>query len=402
MSIPLQAFGRPLGTFGSPILGRIVEGRADRWVRADCVLRADRLADSGDVGGYAGVVSTDHPAPEILSRWREQGVALIHGIQALDHLAPGDVVVLHPSGFLRTLYRVGSPHNALFATDRCNSFCVMCSQPPKPVDDSDRIQEHLRLLDLLDPQPSMLGITGGEPTLLKGDFLRLIARCKERLPQTSLHVLTNGRLFAYGGFARRLAALDHPDLVLAIPLYADVPQLHDFVVQAAGAFEQTMAGIHNLGRYGVPIEIRVVLHRSTIPRLPQLAEFLYRNVPFAVHLALMGLEPMGFAAANLEELWVDPVDYQAELEAATLLLARVGMSVSIYNHQLCVVPESLWPYCRKSISDWKNEYLPECRGCAVQSRCGGFFASALKRRCASRQIRPLAGRATGGMEPEVP
>jgi hypothetical protein len=52
------------------------------------------------------------------------------------------------------------------------------------------------------------------------------------------------------------------------------------------------------------------------------------------------------------------------------------MNVSIYNHQLCVIDHELWPFAKKSISDWKNEYMPECAGCAVKDECGGFFSSA--------------------------
>ena len=32
----------------------------------------------------------------------------------------------------------------------------------------------------------------------------------------------------------------------------------------------------------------------------------------------------------------------------------------IYNHQLCLIDRGLWPFAVKSISDWKNEYHPEC------------------------------------------
>jgi hypothetical protein len=98
---------------------------------------------------------------------------------------------------------------------------------------------------------------------------------------------------------------------------------------------------------------------------------------------------MGFAVPNLDQLWIDPWDYRTELREATLSLAARGMRPSIYNHQLCVVPEDLWPFCRKSISDWKNDYLPVCDGCAVQGDCGGFFASSVKRRI-SAHVAPLA------------
>ena len=50
----------------------------------------------------------------------------------------------------------------------------------------------------------------------------------------------------------------------------------------------------------------------------------------------MGLEITGFTKPNLQKLWVDPYDYQDELTAAVEYLSIRGMSVSIYNHVLCV------------------------------------------------------------------
>src|SRR5262249_25724301 len=125
----------------------------------------------------------------------------VHSMETMDHLTVGDVVVINPSGYVRTVYRRASRHNFLFATDRCYSLCLMCSQPPKPVDDSGRVKELLRTIELMSPETAELGITGGEPTLLGGGFLELVGRCKEKLPRTALHILSNGRLFAYGSLA---------------------------------------------------------------------------------------------------------------------------------------------------------------------------------------------------------
>jgi His-Xaa-Ser system radical SAM maturase HxsC len=271
----------------------------------------------------------------------------------------------------------------------------MCSQPPKAIDDSDRLAEHLRLVDLIDASAAELAITGGEPTLFREGFLELIARCRDRLPSTALHVLTNGRLFFYRRFAAKLGALAHPDLVLGIPLYADLDTLHDHIVQAPGAFEETMLGLQHLDRYGVRVEIRVVLHALTIPRLPQLARFLARNIPFAFQIALMGLEPFGLVHRHLAELWIDPRDFQRELVAAAEILGQAGMPVAIYNQQLCVLDRRLWPLARRSISDWKNIYLPECNGCSLVGTCGGFFQSATRLRSAHiRPVTPVGGAAT--------
>jgi His-Xaa-Ser system radical SAM maturase HxsC len=344
--------------------------------RNDFVLLWRDGAPPSDTSGYSAILTPRRaPSWEALS-------PLVHSTIGFEYLSDGDVVSVHPSGFVRTLYRKNSPHNFILVTDQCNSFCLMCSQPPRQVDDFDRMWEHLRLVDLIDPETRELGITGGEPTLFKDDFLRLVEHCKVRLPNTALHVLTNGRLFYYREFARRLGAISHPDIMLGVPLYSDVDSEHDYVVQARGAFEETVLGLHNLSRYGVPVEIRVVVHRQTYRRLPKLAEFIARNFPFAAHVALMGMEMYGFVNRNLEELWIDPHDYQPELYEATEVLFTSGMNVSIYNHQLCVLDRRLWPFARKSISDWKNIYLEECATCVLRDECGGLFQSAAKRHSA--------------------
>ena len=282
-------------------------------------------------------------------------------------------------GFIRTLYRPDSDHNVIFATQRCNSNCLMCSQPPRDRDDTDPLtQRNLELIGLIDTPPKRLVITGGEPTLLGERLFKIITALRDKFPETYLHMLTNGRAFAWPVFAARLAELRHPDFVLGIPLYADDPSIHDYVVQAQGAFDQTVIGLHQLARYGLRIEIRVVLHAVTIPRLVHLAEYIYRNLTFVEHVALMGLENVGYAPRNMATLWIDPHTYQDELESAVEVLSSRGLNVSIYNHQLCVLKKSLWKFARKSISDWKNIYLPQCESCGVREDCGGFFQWATK------------------------
>lgn len=381
MSHPLHAFGTPMPGLETPLLGRVTSDPIPPSNRGDHILFRPQGLPEGDLEGYAAVLIGSRLSEAALERvGRVPGV---HSLSRWDHFSDGDVLALQPRGYVRTLYRKTSSHNAIFATDRCNSYCLMCSQPPRPVDDSDRIREHLRLIDLMDPETLDLGITGGEPTLLKDDLLAIVQRCKDRLPNAALHILSNGRLFYYGSFAKKLSAIQHPDLMIGVPLYSDRAATHDYVVQCKGAFRDTVIGLQNLGRYGVPVEIRIVLHRWTYARLLDLAEFIFHNLTFASHVAFMGLEPMGFAVPNLNTLWIDPVEFAPQLREAVAFLSARGMNVSIYNAQLCTTPRELWPYCRQSISDWKNEYLPECARCLAKAECGGFFTSALRRKTSS-------------------
>jgi len=306
----------------------------------------------------------------------------------LEYLKDHDVIKFQPADCgINVLYRHEANSNSFLVTERCNSFCIMCSQPPRDVDDHYLVDDMMEALPLIHQEAHEIGITGGEATLWGDDFIKLIQAAKVHLPKTSLHILSNGRNFKNLDLAIKVSGVKHHDLMIGIPLYADYSQLHDYIVQADNAFDDTIRGILNLKRCRVPVEIRVVIHRENYHRLPHLAEFITRNLLFVDHVALMGLEIRGFAKSNLEAIWIDPYDYKNELAKAVDALARSRMHVSIYNHPLCVIPQSARRFAVKSISDWKNDFLKECRNCNSRQECGGFFSSNLG--TVSKHIKPL-------------
>lgn len=295
------------------------------------------------------------------------------------YIGDGDVIRLSVDRqSISVLFRASSQHNSILVTEQCNHYCLMCSQPPKAADDSWILDEIESLIPLIPKDTRELGFTGGEPTTNRERFLKIISLTKSYLPRTAIHILSNGRSFKDPAFAEKYAQIELPDAMIGIPLYSDDPTLHDYIVQAQGAFDETIRGILNLKRLGQKVEIRVVIHKLSVQRLPELCEFIARNLLFVDHVALMGLEMMGFTRANLDELWIDPNEYKDTLSQSVGILSKYDMNISVYNHQLCLVNSDIQPYYRKSISDWKNEYAPECQGCTKQRECGGFFASGVK------------------------
>jgi His-Xaa-Ser system radical SAM maturase HxsC len=304
------------------------------------------------------------------------------------YLRDGDVVRILPArGSFAALYRREARQNAFLLTERCNHYCLMCSQPPKDIDDGWIVDTLIQAIRLIDSNPHEIMFTGGEPTLLGERLVKLIQQCRSYLPGTALHILSNGRAFANYEEAARIAEIAHPDLMFGIPIYSDLSDIHDYVVQSDGAFDDTVRGVLNLKKAKLRVEIRVVIHKQTYRRLPDLARFLTRNLTFVDQVVLMGLEITGFTKANFNDLWIDPYDYRDQLAEATAILASNRMNVSIYNHQLCLIDRSLWPYARRSISDWKNEYMSKCAECSIRNDCGGFFSSAKIRY--SDHIRPV-------------
>jgi hypothetical protein len=114
------------------------------------------------------------------------------------------------------------------------------------------------------------------------------------------------------------------------------------------------------------------------------------------HVALMGLENTGFAIANDKLLWIDPMDYRDQLAEAVAVLAASRVPVSVYNLPRCVLDRSVWPYAAQSISDWKNDFLPQCDRCEEKPRCSGFFTTG--RPHYSRGIEPIMNLSAQALE----
>ena len=309
---------------------------------------------------------------------------------------PGDIVSISPKGRIQREFRVSSKNNALLVTEACNNLCIMCPQPPKPEDRSawaqmaSKIERILSLIDE-DDIPQSLCITGGEPTMLGDSLINIVSGIAEKMPETLIHLLSNGRYLCHESYTARLAAAAKGNMLIGIPLFAHVSDIHDYVVQSRGAFEQTMAGLLNCYKYGIPIELRVVLNKATVPHLPALSQFIARNLFFVKHVALMGMENMGFAKLNRDDVFIDPWEYRDTLSEAVRILRLYEIDTRVFNLPLCVVNTDTHDYCAKSISDFKQMYYEICQDCAKQDACCGFFSSSTPKHYLTQHVTPYPG-----------
>lgn len=347
---------------GSDIVGRITFGK-------NIFSRSSNILISTDVRkpilGYGATITTNKL---IIDNGKPYCI-----VDNITDFHEGDVVVLNKQGEVIFLYEINSKHNALMVTERCNHRCIMCPQPPI-LQEEDKTPFNLHLISLLDKSTKEIGITGGEPSLIGDNLFVLIKHIQKELPKTAISILSNGVRFADKEYAMKLAKCDHKDLQIDIPLFSDVAQEHNKIV-GAKTFYKTVQGLYNLALFRQRIGLRIVIHKQTYKRLPQFADYLYHNFPFVSQIAFMQMETTGLAKDNLNDLWIDPYDYNDELREAVLLLSDRGMKPYIYNAQLCVLPEDIRCYAQQSISDWKDIYLPECDGCLLKGKCAGFFAS---------------------------
>lgn len=266
--------------------------------------------------------------------------------------------------------------NALFTTAQCNNHCLMCCQPPRVVADIDKLmQNNLKLVSHMSANTSVVCVTGGEPTLLGGRLFDLIDHIRVCLPNITIHVLSNGRMFQNADYVKQLKLHAGDNLFIGVPLHSDYGRDHDRIAGAKNAYKETINGLYNLANEDIEIELRIVINRLNYSRLSQIASFVYKNLPFVSWVAFMAMEDCGLATKNKELIWVEPRDYVENLSDAVSFLASLGMEVAIYNIPLCLLPATMHKYAAQSISDWKVIFLDRCMECTEKNRCCGLFAT---------------------------
>lgn len=264
---------------------------------------------------------------------------------------------------------------ALFFTKKCNHYCLMCSEPPSRDNFDYLINENMKIVELMSKDTEVIGISGGEPTLLGKDFFKIIKKIREELPNTKIRLLTNGRSYKNIKFCSELADIAKGFITSEIPIYSTDYAKHDYIVQSKGAFFETIEGLYNCAINELNVEIRVVLTKQNYKDLSSIVSYIYKNMPFIDHIALMGLEYIGFAIKNFDQIHINPLEYSQQLIEAINLSEKYNIPISIYNLPLCLIDEKLIKYSRKSISDWKNDFSEICNNCIKRDVCCGMFSS---------------------------
>jgi His-Xaa-Ser system radical SAM maturase HxsC len=360
------------------IIGKVTFKPIHRFARGKFVfLTHDKKIDSG----YAAILTSYD-----MKQYPKRVATLLCNPEDMQLLAEDDIISIEANGNITVLYKKNSIHNFLLVTEHCNCSCIMCPNL-LIAKGKNKLTEVRKIISLIDKDAQVLGITGGEPTLIGDELINIIILCKKKLPNTKLLILSNGIKFADFDYVKKIASTYHPNLTVDIPIYSDTDTDHNNITGVDG-FYRTIEGIYNLARLNQKIGIRIVIHKLNYMRLPQIAEFVYHNFPFVYQIAFMQMEITGMAKINLNKLWIDPYDYSQELEQAVTYLDRRAMNVTIYNTPLCILPKILWKYAKQSISPWKNIYLSECENCICKGNCAGFFSSSIYTH--SNYIKPIA------------
>jgi His-Xaa-Ser system radical SAM maturase HxsC len=282
----------------------------------------------------------------------------------------GDVLLVLPERRRATrLIRRQSNSNTILLTEECDQRCVMCSQPPRPLR-HDHFELYRRAVELAPPN-AVVGISGGEPMLLKSALFDWLCALKAARPDVSFHVLTNGQHFA----VEDLPALTYlRDVVLwGVPLYAPGPALHDELVGKTGAYARLLKTLDLLGQAGATVELRTVVMQPNLGAIPRLASFVATHLRWIAWWAIMQIECRGYARLHWRSLFVDTSRQFTPIATAIRIAELAELHVSLFNFPRCTVPPEYRSLTERSISDWKQRFLPVCERCTQRAACTGFF-----------------------------
>jgi radical SAM protein with 4Fe4S-binding SPASM domain len=302
----------------------------------------------------------------------------------------------------------------LALTYRCNNDCAHCYNPRDTYTQQLSINSELGTAEWeqILSQLWQVGIphivfTGGEPTL-RNDLPELIAYAQSLGQVTGLN--TNARRLCNPDYVQQLAdcGLDH----VQITLESHDPSIHDKMVAASGAWEQTVTGIRNSLATKLFVMTNTTLLTTNAPYIDLTLDFLAelgvptvglnaliysgRGAKVGTGLLESALPPLLEMArektlANGQRLiWYTPTQY-CNFDPVLLDLGVKGCTAALYN--MCIEPngsvipcqsyyqslgnilgdswDSIWNH---SLAVYLRErkYVPEaCNACGLLPECGG-------------------------------
>lgn len=198
----------------------------------------------------------------------------------------------------------------LALTYRCNNRCLHCYNEASRAKNEYSKEQWFRVLDKV----WEIGIphvvfTGGEPTL-RPDLPELVAHAEQLGMISGLN--TNGRKLADAAYVRELAeaGLDH----VQITLESHDPAIHERIVCASGAWEETVAGIRSALASPLFVMTNTTLLKENSAYLQKTLDFLKDlGVPT---IGLNGLIHSGRGAANAQALREDELPTLLEVAKA--------------------------------------------------------------------------------------
>ncbi len=204
---------------------------------------------------------------------REKLIRFVHGEAGVVNIIGADAPVIGADDYPAP-YRMD-----LILSYRCQNRCGHCYNEPRQLDELSLDQWKRVIRQLWEIGVPHIVFTGGEPTL--SPYLGELVQTSEGLGQVT-GLVTNGRRLAEPGYLGDLiqTGLDH----VQITVLSHRPEIHDRLVGATGAWEETMNGLDVALNSDLYVSTNTTLMRSNISDAEATLRFLIargvKNIAF--------------------------------------------------------------------------------------------------------------------------
>jgi MoaA/NifB/PqqE/SkfB family radical SAM enzyme len=284
---------------------------------------------------------------------------------------------------------------SMHVTDLCNEKCGFCVVG-SPLAKTDSV-EYGELIQFLianaDEGFESLNLHGGEPTI-HPKLMELLETARV-FGYSEVQIQTNGRRLKDREFVEKLK--ERGVRLFVISLHGADAHVQDCLTQTPGGFHETIEGIRNAKRAGIPVRVNMVVTRMNMGQLGNICRLC---VELGVdHINISNLHPVGSGYFALDMQAPTVAETRTHLLPVLDELTGQGHRVTLEGFPLCVVQ----PYQHLAIEDGTRfirmlyqgevydnydqfmddqtrEFGGPCEGCPLLSDCGGVYLEYAERR----------------------
>ena len=248
-------------------------------------------------------------------------------IQISELLRPDGVCAIHDLDLEMKMpfsARPSAPYRMdLALTYRCNNDCAHCYNARERNFPELSTEQWFKIIDQLwELGVPHIVFTGGEATL-RNDLPELIKHAENNGQITGLN--TNARRLMDMDYVKQLvdAGLDH----VQITVESCVPDIHDEMMRAKGAFKQTITGLNNVLKTKLYVMTNTTMLQTNVHTIPATLDFLADNGVPTIGLNALILSGHGLTVGTgLRESELQPI-----LDIATQKTAARGQKLIWYT-----------------------------------------------------------------------